>query len=176
MATFNESLAYGQVGESLIARWLRKREYWVLPVYEKEIDTGKGPRLFLPVGQLIAPDLIALKPATGAAFWIEAKHKSAFTWHRLTEQWVTGIDLRHYADYLRICDQSPWPIWLLFLQRAGQAKDSPAGCPTGLYGGDLAFLRQHEHHRHDNWGRGGMVYWAEGDLKKLAHLRDLIPT
>lgn len=173
--TFAQKLAYGQMGESVIARWLRERGNWVLPVYEKETDDSKGPRLFLPHGELIAPDLLAFSPSANYVSWIEAKHKSAFTWHRRTERWVTGIDLRHYADYLRICEESPWPVWLLFLQRAGQAKDSPPDCPTGLYGENLAVLRHCENHRHENWGRSGMVYWWVGSLRKLAELADLPP-
>lgn len=171
--SFDAYLSFGQIGESLISRWLRGRGNWVLPVYEKEINNGKGPRLFLPENaELIAPDLFVF--SGGAARWIEAKHKGAFTWHRITERWVTGIDLRHYFDYLRVNAESPWPVWLLFLQQNGQAKDSPLNCPTGLYGGSLTYLSENENHRHDNWGRSGMVYWAERTLTKLAELDEIV--
>ncbi len=102
--------------------------------------------------------------------WVEAKHKTAFSWHRLTERWVTGIDLRHYEHYLRVAMKTPWPVWLLFLHEGGQAKDSPAESPAGLFGNELLFLSAHENHRSDKWGRSGMVYWAEASLKKLAGL------
>lgn len=165
---FDTQLRYGQAGESAIALWLRKRGFAVMPVYEKILDTGKGPQLFMPEIKLIAPDMLAYKG--GNALWIEAKHKTAFSWHRRTNRWVTGIDLRHYEDYCAVGELSPWPVWLLFLHRGGQAKDSPAGSPAGLFGNTLKNLRCCENHRHDNWGRSGMVYWAKDNLRLLATL------
>lgn len=167
---FRESLHFGQMGESAIARWLRKRGHTVLPVYEKAIDTGKGPQLFLPQNGLVAPDMLVYKGQK--AIWVEAKHKTGFSLHRLTGDWVTGIDLRHYLDYCEVDNQSPWPVWLLFVQRGGAAKDSPPS-PPGLYGNTLAHLRAHEHHRHGAWGPSGMVYWAIGDLLQLATLDEM---
>lgn len=173
--TFARSLDYGMAGESDIARWLRSRGAIVLPVYEKIISEGKGPQLFLPESSLIAPDMLVFQ--TGRTFWIEAKHKTAFSWHRITERWVTGIDLRHYADYCRVADVSDFPVWLLFLHEGGQAKDSPSDSPTGLWGSELDSLRENENHRHRNGGRGGMVYWARecdgGPLRLIATLDDL---
>jgi hypothetical protein len=143
----------------------------VLPVYEKVIHTGKGPQLYMPNKALIAPDLFAF--GAGKAFWIEAKHKTAFSWHRLTQRWVTGIDLRHYADYCQVDDETPWPVWLFFLHEGGQAKDSPPNSPEGLFGQTLAILRTCENHRHENGGKAGMVYWAKESLRLLAPLEEL---
>jgi len=172
--TFADNLAYGQTGESTIARWLRGRGFTVLPIYEKIIDTGKGPQLFLPEGEtLVAPDMLVFKGDN--ALWVEAKHKTAFTWHRITNRWTTGIDLHHYEHYCRIDDYSPWPVWLLFLHRGGQAKDSPPNSPAGLFGNTLAHLRTCENHRHDGWGRYGMVYWGIDNLKLVAELADVDP-
>lgn len=169
--TFQSSLDYGKAGESAIASWLRRRGFCVLPVYEKIIHEGKGPQLYMVDGELIAPDLLVF---TGTkTMWIEAKHKTAFTWHRLTGQWVTGIDLRHYADYCRVAQETPWPVWLLFLHDGGQAKDSPPNSPAGLFGHNLRYLQENEHHRHDNWGRSGMVYWAHDKLRLVATLEEV---
>jgi len=169
--SFETSLKYGQAGESAIALWLRSRGNTVLPVYEKIIDEGKGPQLYTPDKEVIAPDLFVF--GDGKAFWIEAKHKTAFTWHRITERWCTGIDLRHYGEYCIVDDETPWPVWLLFLHEGGQAKDSPPDSPQGLFGNTLEYLRQHENHRHANWGRSGMVYWALETLTKLATLEEV---
>lgn len=168
--SFEEKLSFGQTGESLIARWLRRQGSTVLPVYEKIINTGKGPQVFLPSGSLIAPDLLMWNGDDVA--WVEAKHKSAFSWHRNTERWVTGIDLRHYKDYCRIDDETPWRVWLMFLHRGGTAKDSPPS-HAGLFAADLRFLRENENHRSMNWGRSGMVYWAEDKLDKICELDDV---
>jgi hypothetical protein len=168
---FDRSLEFGQAGESSIARWMRSRGHTLLPAYEKIIDTGKGPRVFGPKGAIVSPDFLVWKG--DKAFWLEAKRKTGFTWHRLTNRWVTGIDLRHYEDYLKIQGVSPWPVWLLFLQEGGPAKDSPEVSPSGLYGRPLTYLKDHENHRHQNWGRSGMVYWAANDLQLIAPLSDL---
>ncbi len=168
-----EKFRFGIAGESQIARWLRDRGFSVLPIYEKLVDQGKGPQLYLPKGSLIAPDLFVFNGTK--ILWIEAKHKTAFTWHRLTKRWVTGIDLRHYEDYCRVADETPWHVWLLFLHEGGQAKDSPANSPRGLFGRDLEHLRKDENHRSPNWGRRGMVYWAHESLHLLAESQGLPP-
>jgi len=170
--SFQEQLQKGQVGESYIAQWLLSRNFNVLPVYEVEENTGKGPRLFSPKEKLIAPDMLAFND--GKTLWIEAKHKEAFSMHRKTGRWVTGIDIRHYEDYCKVADTTPYKVWLLFLQRGGHAKDSPESSPSGLYGNELGRLRQHENHRHGNWGSSGMVYWAIESLKKLASLEAIV--
>lgn len=175
MRNFDESLAMGQAGESLISRWLRKKHgFSVLPVYEKIIDTGKGPHLFTPDSSLVAPDLLVFKGQH--AIWIEAKHKEAFSWYRIGNRFVTGIDLRHYLQYQEVENNSPWPVWLLFLHRGGRAKDTPPhipDSPAGLFGQTLSNLVECESHRSDKWAKG-MVYWAHNDLKLFAHLEDVL--
>lgn len=168
MTAFANQLAYGRAAESAIARWLRSKGRTVLPVYEKIFDDGKGPQVFTPKDSLVAPDLLVWKD--DRATWIEAKHKTAFTWHRITGRWVTGIDLRHYEHYLKVAQSSPWPVWLLFLHEGGHAKDSPETSPAGLFGNELLYLSRNVNHKSDKWGRSGMVYWARQTLKKLANL------
>ena len=169
MSDFPQQLAIGRTGESVIARWLQARGYAVLPVYEKSERDYKGPALYAIEGPLIAPDMLAFLP-TGKAFWIEAKTKDAFSWHRKTQRWVTGIDLRNYEDYQRVQAVSPWPVWLLFLQGDGVAKDTPDGmiAPRGLFGRALTYLLKHENHRFADYGTSGMVYWSDTTLLKIA--------
>lgn len=169
--SFQASLDVGRAGESLVAMWLRARGNTVLPVYEKIIDEGKGPQLFTPTAQMIAPDMLVYRGNN--ALWVEAKHKTAFSWHRNTQKFVTGIDLRHYTHYLHVDASSPFPVWLIFLHRGGRAKDSPLS-PSGLFGNSLDVLRNCENHRHEKWGRTGMVYWAIDSLVKLADLSDVL--
>ena len=169
--SFEESLAIGLAGESAIATWMRARGNTVLPVYEKIIDEGKGPQVFTPDGCLIAPDLFTWNGTE--ATWIEAKHKTGFTWHNNSDTWNTGIDLRHYHAYLEVAKSSPWPLWLLFLHCGGAAKDSKVS-PSGLFGENIDALRSNEHHRSDKYGSGGMVYWAIDALRKLATLDEFM--
>lgn len=164
--TFESKLNYGKLGESRIAEWLKGRGYSVLPVYELEKSESKGPTLFMPSKVLIAPDMFVFNQQK--CFWIEAKHKTTFSWHRLTSRWVTGIDLRHYHDYCIVDDETPFPVWLMFLQEGGIDKYTLLTSPRGLYGNALSKLRTCENHRHANWGRSGMVYWAIDNLVKLS--------
>jgi len=53
MMTFQQSLEYGQAGESVISQWLQDRGCKVFPAYEKLIDTGKGPQLFTAQGNFV---------------------------------------------------------------------------------------------------------------------------
>lgn len=173
---FRTQLTIGKVGESHVARWLRSRcGYNVLPIYEKELSEGKGPTLFPARHRpLIAPDMLVFRTTKGGEQrirWIEAKTKSAFTWYRKGRRWVTGIDLRHYTEYQKVAAMSPWPLWIMFLQHPGRAKDSPDGCPVGLFGRDITYLMEHEDHR---WDEGGMVYWWHGDLELIATLDDVL--
>lgn len=175
MSNFAANLATGQLGESLIARWCMARGNSLIPVYEKEIDTGKGPRFFAPEGQFVAPDMFVLP----AMMFIEAKHKTVFTWHRKTQRWCTGIDLNHYREYQKVQDITGRPVWLLFLHRSSTPDERdlafgcPPKCPTGLFGEDLRFLMKNENHRHSNWGHHGMVYWAFEVLRLLAPIEEI---
>lgn len=172
---FQQSLKHGQIGEGIIAGWLKERGQNVLPVYEKQIDTGKGPQFFMPTGSIVAPDMFVFP----SMHWVEAKHKTVFTWHRLTRRWVTGIDLRHYLEYQEVAKASKRPVWLMFLHTSGTpdardlAQGCPSECPTGLYAGELLFLSRRENHRSDKWGRSGMVYWAEQTLVRVSTVEEL---
>lgn len=164
--SFERNLRFGVAGEGAVARWLRSRGHAVLPAYEKCENDHKGPRIFYPHGEYVAPDLLVWKGAH--AFWIEAKRKTGFTFHRITQRMTTGIDLHHYLDYCKIDDSSPWPVWLLFVQDNLYAKDTDNQPPPGIYGNSLSYLREHENHRSDKFGRHGMVYWAIEHLKHVA--------
>ena len=172
--TFCDNLATGRVAESHIARFMRAQGASILPVYEVAEGMCKGPQVFAPMGQeYIAPDMFCFN--LRGAIWIEAKHKSAFTYHRLTERWTTGIDYHHYTHYRKISELSAWPVWLLFLHREnGQAKDSPPGCPSGLFGGNLETLSRKVNHMHENFGRSGGIFWAVDSLQYIASYADVV--
>ena len=138
------------------------------------ISTGKGPQILTPKGTLIAPDLFVING--NKCFWIEAKHKDAFSWHRITEKWVTGIDKKHYEHYCKLDEISHWDVWLYFLQRGLAAIDSPtANTPSGLYCNPIKELKHRVNHTHDAHGKYGMVYWAESAFTRIAEYEDLCP-
>lgn len=165
MSNFAESLAKGKTGESDIAKWLISRGASILPVYEIAENQYKGPAVYsVDNMNIIAPDMMVFNG--GKITFVEAKHKTAFSWHRITQQWVTGIDLKHYFEYQKIQEKLSIPVWLMFLHDGGTAKDSEKS-PSGLFGNSLDYLINHENHRHNNHGNSGMVYWSINSLKKF---------
>lgn len=174
MGRFESALAFGQEGEQTVSQWLQSRGHMVFPAYEKEGGDFKGPQLFSAAGDLVLPDLLAFR--SGKAIWFEVKRKTCFTWHRISHRWVTGIDLHHYEQYLEVAVRTELPVWLLFYHpnSTPDERDAQHGCPTicpaGLFGNDIDSLRACESHRHQNWGRHGMVYWSSDNLKQLARL------
>ena len=103
MPDFDENFEDGKLGESQIANWLKRRGQHVLPVYEIEKGQYAGPAVYASNGEtIIAPDMLVF--GKGKTIWIEAKHKSAFSWHRKTQRFVTGIDLHHYEQYQKIME------------------------------------------------------------------------
>lgn len=182
MSAFEQNLRQGAIGESLIVRWLLARGRAVMPAYEKLIDTGKGPQLLAPSGEYVAPDLLVIRlvDSNGEPFtWVEAKHKSHFTWHRNSHRWTTGIDRRHYQNYLKVEEITRVPVWLMFYHSSPNPSPSdlaagcPRQCPTGLFGNRLAYLANHVSHESDRYGRSGMVYWAHEQLRLMAAMEAL---
>lgn len=185
--SFARQYEVGRVAEGLIAKWLQARGTAVMPAYEIEKSHGKGPQLFCSEGDFVAPDMIAFTHE--GICWIEAKHKSVFTWHRNTRTWCTGIDFKHYQDYQHVSARTKLDVWLLFYHRehtpaAIDAPHCPPECPTGLFGGELWKLRECVHHDTPAYdrsrsgvkghGRSGMVYWARGSLKLLATKEEVL--
>ncbi len=173
---FKRKLEFGQLGESKISSWLRERGRWVLPIYEVEETVGKGPRLFSPERRYIAPDLFVF--SLDGVVWVEAKHKSVFTWYRKGSKWTTGIDRNHWQAYLELKNDWPWPIWILFLHESEtpDPRDTefcPASCPTGLFGNSIDLMAETISHESDKWGRNGMVYWAHESLQEIATLEEV---
>jgi len=185
---FEEQLKVGRVGEGDISRWLQRcRSVSVFPAYEKEMGEGKGPQLFCFDGDLVLPDMLVF--GAEKIHWVEAKTKTHFTWWRRTKRWTTGIDTRHYHQYVKVAQKTNIPVWLLFYHKSDTpsasdlAHGSPTFSPTGLYGQNIKLLSTRIDHicpakdaARDGMlghGRHGMVYWAENDLRRLATIEDV---
>ena len=183
---FADSLNFGQIAETEIAKFLRKRGLSLLPAYEVEINSGKGPRLYYKDRQLIAPDFCCFSKIRRRIFFAEVKHKSRCTWYRKNASWQTGIDKNHFYDYLEVSKVTGCEIWLLFLHKINRPSKfdlkfgAPFICPTGLYSESIEKLNWSIDHiapyfdknRDGNCGHGttGMIYW---DIKKLKKIMDL---
>lgn len=183
--TFQSSLAFGQMAETVIAKWLLAQGRIVVPIYDIEKDTGKGPRVFGAKFEAAAPDLLVFR-GDGSFMWCEAKHKTVFTWYRRDPQWETGIDLNHWEHYQNVATATGVPVYVFFLHRCStpSASDLQHGCepvcPTGLFGNTLDNLAKsisHKSPRHSKpggHGRHGMVYWAEKSLRLVASLETVL--
>lgn len=167
--TFSDKLKFGQVAEGAISKFLIKKGCSVIPVYEKEINTGKGPQVYNANGSFVAPD--ALVYNAGKFFFAECKRKTAFTWYRKLSVFETGIDKKHYEHYLEVSKIFNIEVWLFFLHMGGIAKDSPPS-PSGLYTEKLSYLSNNISHETDKYANG-MVYWAEQSLRRIADVKDL---
>jgi len=180
--SFQKSLETGRIAEGWIAKWLIARGASILPAYEIEIPQYKGPQVFSGEGEFVSPDLLVFSDK--GILWVEAKHKSVFTWHRKTAQWTTGIDLHHYGQYMHVAKLTKLPVWLMFYHRESSPDSRdlqhgcPKSCPTGLFGGELFDLAMKENHRSlaidknragfVGHGKSGMVYWADSAFRQFA--------
>lgn len=176
MSVFQQQLAVGIVGEGQIATWLRRRGHCVLPAYEKVIDDQKGPRLYSPTADLVAPDMLVFRD--GRQMWIEAKTKTRFSWYGLGKYFVTGLNYRHYLDYLQVEKETGLAVWILFLHRNGdtwppdvQKWNAPPVCPTGLF--TCRLTAETSHQAPDAKGVP-MIYWPFHRLRLIASLDELL--
>lgn len=174
--SFQETLKKGLIGEGIIARWfIYEHNCSIIPAYEVEINSGKGPRFFSEDGPIVSPDMLVI-PSGNYPFWVEAKTKSAFTWYRIGKKFQTGLDRRHWLDYLRVREISEMQVWIIFLHKPGfLAKDTPDGLtsPCGLYGNSTDVLAERVDHESGRYGPSGMVYWNIDDLEKLAEFEEV---
>lgn len=175
---FQQQLQRGLLAEHHIARWLQtQRGYHILPIYNKQDDNRKGPRFYTASGeQLIAPDILAMRGST--LVWVEAKSKTTFTWHRVSQQWQTGIDYYNYTHYCKVADTVPHAMYVFFLHTETYepvaCSGAPTTSPTGLYVQSFDVLRSCVHHIYPQSGRNRMVYWSIESLKKVAQLSEVV--
>jgi hypothetical protein len=181
--TETQDYKFGRMAEARIARWLKSRGNIILPIYEIEIESGKGPRVFTALQELVAPDLLVF--GKERIYWAEVKRKAVFTWHRNSQRWTTRIDLRHWLDYLKVREVTGQELWLFFLHECevpdlrDQNYGCPVKCPVGLFTNSVDYLMERENHRAEargngtGWGASGMVYWARESLKQFATIEEM---
>lgn len=174
---FKDALNFGIDGEDVISNYFMYIGFSILPACRIECQPYKGPRLQSKESETTLPDLFAISK-TGS-MWIEAKHKSGFTWYRSMNRhgvfgsFQTGIDLKVYEEYRKIANETPFDVYLMFLHEGGKAKDSPES-PAGLWGDTIENLKKIEDHTSLNYGRSGMVYWNMCDLPQWATMEELL--
>ena len=178
----------GTIGESITARWLRSRGYTVIPAYEKQVSDWKGPRVYLPEGQLVAPDLFALitRHDQTYAFWGEVKTKERFTWRFTEGVWQTGLDCKYFEEYKELWEVHKLPVYIFFYHRRTDTdvrdvqRGAPDTCPAGLFVQRLdtllALAQRGGRRGHTDQHTGKytpMVYWYIHHLQQYATLEQI---
>jgi hypothetical protein len=159
---FQLALQSAREVEKIVARWLQRRGWLVLPVYDYSgLGDGKAPKLQGDGVSLVTPDLLAARD--GSTKWFEVKHKTRADWTRITGRLETGIDLRLWNHYVRVRASTGCEVWIVFVHehedeiRAGEI-------------GALDAIKR-ESPRFNN-GRGG-VFWAWDSLTPMAKWSDV---
>lgn len=171
---FKKSLPLGRRGEALITKWLREKDYTVIPSYAPDDTIRNGARIFTPTGELITPDLLAWNGEN--PFFAEAKYKEeGCSWYSIAKCWCVGMDLNKYEHYIKVEEHFRWDVWIMFILPTSipSKKDTPFGCPKecpiGLYGAEIKQLAKHEHHRGKN---PDCVYWHIDSLTRLQYFEN----
>jgi len=119
VATFADSLAWGEDGEREVAALLLRRGVVVVPMYH--LDPSTAPVAMLGDSRLVLPDLICWGPK--GPFFAEVKRKRQWVaWKGRRE---TGCDTRHYRQYLALARATSTPAWMFFAHEHQE--------PTGIY-------------------------------------------
>lgn len=159
---FQEKLEFGLDGENKVAKFMLSHGYDVLQIYKKEGAEKQGPRLLSSLGHRVAPDMMVFR--NGKQFWIEVKRKTGATWFKLSEQWETGINRRHFNEYCAISEMSQLPLWIIFIQEGGPAERSGPVTPKGWFCQSIEWLKANALKKTFN---PSMIYWRLYDMKQL---------
>jgi hypothetical protein len=114
--TFHEKRRQGARLEHWLARWLQERGHTVIPTCDLPALGGVGPRILVPDGEAVAPDLLVI--SDGRPTWIECKAKTQPSWNRARGRWEHGIDLELGEAYLELEKATGVPVWVVVGERA----------------------------------------------------------
>jgi hypothetical protein len=137
----------GRNGEKLIADWLRRRGWLIVPSYDYSGEDDHAPRMEGLMSAYILPDLDICR--SGVRRWAEVKTKFAPTLGRISGELEHGIPLRHYDHYQTVQHESGCQVWLFVYEEQSGAF---------LYA-ELDALGRGRHSHSQMMSRGGMVYW-----------------
>jgi hypothetical protein len=173
MTSFVGNLSFGHIAECQISRFLIKKNWGVIPAYEKLLKDQKGPRIFPSFQKepYISPDLLIYKGQE--VYWAECKNKTGVPYNRHRSIFTTGIDKVHFENYLKVDKETPWKVYVFFLHGDEVLEGTPEGCvpPSGLFTqwiGNLKLTINHE------CEKNAMIYWDCSVLIKLCNLKEFM--
>lgn len=147
----------GHTGELLVARWLMRRGWYVVPSYDYSGEDGfKAPRMHGLRDGFVLPDLDVSKD--GQRLWAEVKTKRVPTLHRITGRMEHGIAINHWKAYRRVQQESGCDVWLVIYEELARR----------LVVGRLSALEKNARfYQGDKMDRSGMVFFLRDDFKPL---------
>jgi hypothetical protein len=152
-----DAMAKGRLGERKVMKRLQAAGCLVVPTADY---TGPhGDRAPLAKGHgwaVVIPDLDVSKG--GHRAWCEVKWKLEPSYCRTLQRYEHGIDLTNYREYLKMQKASGTPVVLAIVESATD---------TILYQSLQALGAPKVYTGRNNYGKGGMVYWARDAFKVL---------
>ncbi len=115
--SFEEKLAFGKEGEHEVGEYFMRRGYSLLPLYQFSEDLA--PKIYNDGGVIISPDIFVA--GLKKAFWVEVKTKNR--WIKYLGNLETGLNERHFNEYLRINRKTELPVYVVFNHK----EDMPNG-------------------------------------------------
>lgn len=112
---FEQRIARGRIGETMVAEWLKGRGWGVIPSYDFTGSDGcKAPRLMFEAHGLVIPDLDTCRD--GKRCWCEVKTYRGPYFNRRLRCDIHGIPSGLFHDYLQVENQSGCPVYLFVLE------------------------------------------------------------
>lgn len=115
--SFEEKLAFGKEGEHEVGDYFLSRGYSLLPLYQFTDDLA--PKVFYEGTAAISPDIFV--SGDNGTFWVEVKTKNR--WIKYNGVLETGLNERHYLEYLKIKNKTALPLYVIFNHK----EDNPNG-------------------------------------------------
>lgn len=126
---FNQMLKFGEEGERIAAEKLLSKGVAVSPLYQFSPDSP--PFLLTDIERVILPDLTCWK--NGANFFVECKRKKQ--WVSWNGELETGLDLRHFNDYLKVKKITGSSIYIFFIHEDTMKQNS------GIFYNEIEILK-----------------------------------
>lgn len=109
LTSFKDFLKFGEDGEKEVAIQLIEKGINIMPLYQFT-NKDKTPVLLTKNTQIIAPDLICYYK--NKSFFVEVKTKNKWV---VSKNYIeTGLDYKHYLEYLKIKETTGLPVYLFF--------------------------------------------------------------
>lgn len=115
--SFEEKLAFGKEGEHEVGEYFMNRGYSLLPLYQ--FEDKLAPKIYTNSGVIISPDIFV--SGRHKAFWVEVKTKKR--WIKFKGTLETGLNNRHYDEYIKIRQNTGLPLYVVFNHK----EDDPNG-------------------------------------------------